>query len=75
MDKEQFIFQVSEDVAIDVATISPADWKRIKADVKFLLQSKQCDDIGQAYISAFLVYIQDVSALAEKYDPDKHKFM
>lgn len=74
MHQGQFIFEISEEVKIDIATISKEDWKRIQNDVKFLLKSKQCNDIGKAYICAFLVYIQDVSALAEPYDSDKHKF-
>ena len=75
MDKGQFVFQVTDEIEVDMATMSDSDWKRIKADVKFLMQSKQCDDIGKAYICAFLVFVQDVGLLAEPFDPAIHKHM
>ena len=75
MDKNQFIFAINDDVQIDIATISDKDFKRIKDDVRFLINSKQCSDIGKAYICAFLLYIQDVTAMATPFNPEKDLFM
>lgn len=75
MEEGSFLFHISDEVIIDLAKISQRDWNRIKNDVKFFLKSKQCNDIGKAYICAFLVYIQDLEALSEPYNPDKHKFV
>lgn len=75
MDKGQFVFQITNEIEVDIASLSDSDWKRIKADVKFLMQSKQCDDIGRAYICAFLVFVQDIEILAEPFDSAIHKHM
>lgn len=75
MDEGQFTLALSAEVEVDIATIDPESWKRIKEHVKLLLKNKQCDDIGKAYICAFLVYIQELSSLIGEYDPEKDKFM
>lgn len=75
MESGKFVYQITDEVHIDVATISKKDWDRIKNDVKFLMQSKQFDDIGRAYVAAFLAYLIDIVELSESYDPTRHKSM
>lgn len=75
MEKGQFTFLLSADCEIDIATIDPIAWASIKQNVKQLLENKQCDDIGKAYICAFLIYIQELDLLIPEYDPKKDQFM
>jgi hypothetical protein len=75
MEKGQFTFQLSSDCEIDIASIDPVAWSSIKKNVKRLLENKQCDDIGKAYICAFLIYIQELDLLIPEYNPEKDNFM
>lgn len=75
MEKNQFVLQLSEDVAVDLALMSDQDWKRIKNDTKFLMKSGHTKDPCKAYIAAFIVYLIDLDILSEPYDATKHKFV
>ncbi len=75
MIRGQFVLQISQDLIIDLAAIDKHSWDKLKASVKLLLESRQCDNPGMAYIAAFLMYVQDLEALMPEYDPSKDRMM
>ena len=58
-------------MVIDLALISDNDWQKIKTSVRQLLKDKETDDIGMAYIIAFVFYIEELSMLSIPYDPEQ----
>ncbi len=75
MKQGQFVLQISQDLIIDLAAIDKHSWDKLKETVKLLLESRQCDHPGMAYIAAFLMYIQDLEMLMPDYDPSHDKMM
>lgn len=71
MEKDQFIFALSQDCIVDIAKIDAKTWARICKTVKHLMETRQCDNVGKAYICAFLVYLQELEMLVPPYDPKK----
>lgn len=71
MEAGQFTFGLSDDVVIDIATIDKRQWDNLCRNVTWLMQTKQCDNVGKAYICAFLMYIQEIEMLIPAYDPKK----
>ena len=69
--KGKFIYIVSPEVVIDLGEIGEIDWKKIKNEVKRLLKEKETDDIGMAYIIAFVFYIDELSQLSEPFDEEQ----
>lgn len=73
MEKGRFVIQITEDYAIDLATIELDAWLAIKRNVTHMMRTKQIEDPGKAYIAAFLVYMQDVEMLMTEFDETKDK--
>lgn len=71
MKENIYILPLSEDVVIDLATISLADWAKIKRDVKLIIETGETKDVGKAYIAAFLLYVQDVGVLSIPFNKDE----
>lgn len=72
--KDPLIIQLSEELNIDLNNLSSKDWQRIQNDAKFLMQAKHTNNVGKAYIAAFWLYMQDLSLLADPFNPDLDKF-
>lgn len=72
--KDPLIIQLTDEIQIDLNNLSQKDWDRVQRDAKFLMQTKHTTNVGKAYIAAFWIYLQDVSILAEPYNPDTDKF-
>lgn len=73
-EKGQFIYQLSEDVIIDLGSIDDRTWSDIKRNVKTIMAAKQTDEIGMAYIAAFIIYLSELDALSKPYDKDTDLF-
>lgn len=75
MEKGRFIFELSPECVIDIASIDTKSWSKIKENVRFLMESKQSDDIGKAYIIAFIIYVAEFELLIPEYNPESDKMM
>lgn len=75
MEKNQFVIHINEDTPVDLALLTPHDWRRIKNDAKFMIQSGHAKDPAQAYLAAFICYLHDIEKLAEPYNCNKHCFI
>ncbi len=71
MKENFYILPLSEDVVIDLATISDMDWIKIKRDVKLIIETDETKDVGKAYIAAFLLYVQDIGVLSVPFNKDE----
>ena len=69
-EKGQFVYFVTEEICIDLGEIDDDTWKVFKLNVKEIMKSKQTDEIGMAYIAAFLIYLGEIQMLSEPYDPN-----
>lgn len=68
--KDTFLYAITDEIVIDLGKIDAQTWKKIKADVKIIMKNNQTDEIGMAYIAAFICYISELSELAQPFDPD-----
>ena len=75
MEKGRFVFELSPECIIDIATIDDKSWAQIKANVQYLMKTKQSDCIGKAYIIAFIIYVSEFEMLIPEYDPNTDKMM
>lgn len=73
MKEGVYYIALSEDIVIDLATVSDMDWIKIKRTVKLLIESDETKDVGKAYIAAFLLYVQDMGMLSIPFDEDEDK--
>lgn len=71
MKEGVYFLILSEDVVIDLATVSDMDWIKIKRTVKLLIESDETKDVGKAYIAAFLLFAQDLEMLSIPFDEDE----
>ena len=71
MKEGVYYIYLTDDIVIDLATVSDMDWIKIKRTVKLLIESDETKDVGKAYIAAFLLYIQDVGLLSMPFDEDE----
>ena len=70
----KFYYVISPEVVIDLGQISEMDWAKIKKTTREMLDRKETDDIGMAYIIAFVFYIAELEMLAQPYNPDEDLF-
>ena len=75
MEKNQFVIHLGEDTPVDLALLTDKDWKRIKADAKFMLVHGHAKDPAQAYLAAFVCLLKDIELLSEPYNCNKHCFI
>lgn len=75
MQKGQFVLEVSQDCIVDLAKIDKKTWNGLKKTVSLLVKSQQVEDIGMAYIAAFLIYVQELVISMPDYNPKKDKLM
>lgn len=72
--KETFVYQLSDEIIVDLGNFTETDWNKIKKDVQIIMKSKQTDTIGVAYIAAFIMYLYELEIMSDPYDPKKHWF-
>jgi hypothetical protein len=71
--KNTFIYQSGE-IVVDLADIDENTWKKIQSDCRLIMLQKQTDNVGVAYIAAFLLYLYELDLLSEPFDSTIHKF-
>lgn len=68
-----FIYQSGE-LVFDLANIDEPTWQKIQNDCRLIMLQKQTDNVGVAYIAAFLLFLYELDLLSEPFDSNKHKF-
>ena len=71
--KNTFIYQSGE-IVVDLADIDENTWNKIQSDCRLIMLQKQTDNVGVAYIAAFLLYLYELDLLSEPFDSTIHKF-
>lgn len=63
MKNGEYLFQLSDTFIIDLANISQTDWTNIKKNANIFVITKKIEEIGMAYIVAFLEYAHNLASL------------
>lgn len=72
--KGKFFYIINPEMVIDMGEISETDWAKIKKTTREMLDKKETDEIGMAYIIAFIFYIAELELLSEPYNSDQDLF-
>jgi hypothetical protein len=67
---DTFVYFVSDEIVIDLGKMDDATWKKIKKNVQVIMKANQTDEIGMAYIAAFLIYLGEIEMMSAAFDPD-----
>lgn len=71
--KNKYILMLGPDTPVDLGELTKTDWKQIKEIAKQITIAGESKDPCSAYVAAFITYLNDISLLAEPFDPDYHK--
>lgn len=74
IEKNTFVFYLSDEICVDLGDLSPNAWDGIKKNVRIILAAKQTDDIGLAYIAAFMLYLSELDMMSIPYNPKEDLF-
>lgn len=66
--KGQFIFHMTDEIVVDLGEISENTWSGIKENVRVVMAANQTDEIGMAYIAAFIMYLAELDMMSIPYD-------
>ncbi len=61
LKNNEYLFQLSDTFVIDLANIHESDWINIKKSANIFVRTKKIEEIGLAYIVAFLEYAHNLA--------------
>lgn len=72
IEKGYFFIELNEKEVLDVASLTPKQWRDVQERSEIILAAKQTTNAKIAFVAGFLNFVSEMQAMQKPFGDDQH---